>query len=271
MANFWDSIFGSNKTTLTPDKEPWQLAAGKSVADWAKKYIPEYQPGKGYEGQFTAGMTTPEQMSQDWLMKYLTSPGLGENYQLAADELKKTMTGKYDPFTSEFYKPTRAGMQYEIQDAIDAARRGQGARGTYFQDTSMREENRMRERGMNTLMQILGGMGETERGRRFEAIPQAMALESWAMGEPLRKTEAGQTYGALPRIVEQMDLEAKYKDFLRKQEELSGAVSAGQSVFGTGINYGVKEWEAPSAFERIMSTAGGIAGNMAGGLLPWNK
>ncbi len=33
-------------TQLTPDKEKWQLGMGEQLADWAQKYMGQYQPGK---------------------------------------------------------------------------------------------------------------------------------------------------------------------------------------------------------------------------------
>lgn len=251
---WFSDFFKPKKVEQKPSKESWQLGAGESLANWATQYLSQYQPGKPYGGKFTAPMAKGEEMGQDWLMKYLEKEGPGEGYGLAWDELQKTMTGKYDPFTSPFYQAMREGAGYQLEEDIDVMRRGQGARGTYFQDTSMREENKMRLRSTNYLMQLLGSLAETERGRRWEGVGKAMELEKYAEGLPLEKAEAGMRVGALPRLIEQADLESQYQDFLRKQQEFAGAIPAAQGVFATPMDYGVREWEAPSPFERIMTT-----------------
>ncbi len=255
--------FGSKKVEQTPDKEAWQLSSGKAISDWAQKYLASYQPGAEYGGDLTAKKIAPgEAAGQDWLMKFINQPATGENYGLAADEIKKTLTGGYDPYTSPFYQATREGAMREQQDAIDAQKRGQGYRGTFFQSTGLGEERKLREGTTNYLNQILGKMSEQERQNRLSAVSPAMELEKYATGAPLAKASAGMTLGSLPRLIEQGDLEARYKDFLRKQEELSGTLGAAQGVFGTGMNYGVKSWETPSPFERIMNSVAPIAGSV---------
>jgi hypothetical protein len=247
-----------------PDKEDWQMSSGKAVADWAQKYLSSYVPGKEYPGQLTATTPAPGEASgQEWLMKYLNSPNTGENYQLAADEIKKTLTGGYDPATSPFYKATREGAMKENTDAIDRARRGSAARGGFFNDRALAEEGNIQTNTSNYLNQILGKMAENERGNRLNAVGGAMELEKYSQGAPLAKATAGMSLGSLPRLLEQGDLETRYKDFLRKQEELSGTIPAAQGVFQTSVNYAQQQQQA-SPFERIMGSVIPAAGTVLG-------
>jgi len=259
-------LFAPKKVTQEPDKTPGQLATGNALTDFAQQYLSQYKPGQDYSGKMTAPMSGNEQAGQDWLTQYMKDPALGENYRLAADEVKKTLTGAYDPYSSEYYKAMRTGAMTEQGDAIDAAKRGQGVRGSFFQSTGLTEERKLREGTTNYLQQMLGKMAENERGNRLGAVDKAMNLEQYAQGAPLAKAQAGTTLGALPRLIEQADLESRYKDFLRKQEELGGVTSTAQQAFGTNINYGVKNYEAPSAFERIMGTVAPIAGQVLGNM-----
>jgi hypothetical protein len=151
----------------------------------------------------------------------------------------------------------------EQGDAIDAAKRGQGVRGSFFQSTGLGEERKLRQNTTNYLQQLLGSMAEKERGNRLGAVDKAMSLEQYSQGAPLAKAQAGTTLGALPRLIEQADLESRYKDFLRKQEELGGVTTTAQNAFGTNINYGIKDYQAPSAFERIMGPMLGIGSQLA--------
>ena len=262
-------LFSSKKTSLTPDKEQWQLDTGSQLASWAQKYLKQYQPGKAYEGTLPGevGMAPGEVAGQDWLMQYMNQPATGANYDLAKNEIQKTLTGQYDPASSDFYKATRTGALKEEQDAVDRIRRGAGARGTFFQDTGIRTEGKARENTANYLQQLLGSMAQQERQNRLGAVAPAMQLEQYAQGAPLAKASAGMTLGSLPRLIEQGALESKYQDFLRKQQELSGVSGVAQGVLGTSMNYGVKDYQQSSPFERIMQTIAPIAGTVLGSAL----
>jgi hypothetical protein len=62
-------------------------------------------------------------------------------------------------------------------------------------------------------------------------------------------------------MIEQADLEAQYNDFLRKQQGGSQYAQGAQSVFGTQIPYGSKQWTTagPSSFEKTMGVVNQIA------------
>lgn len=254
---------GGDTKELTPDKESWQLNAGKAVSDWALKYLNNYIPGKAYTGTRTAGMAPGEVSGQNWLQTYLNQPNTGPLYDLAKGEITKTLSGGYDPYTSPEYNAMKKGASLEMQDTLDAARRGQASRGTFFQSTGIQEENKIRNKTLNTLDQILAGMSERERERKLNAVPTAINLETYANNQPLQKAQAGMTLGSLPRLIEQADYEAKYQDFVRQQQELSAVPGVAAQNFGTGINYGVKSYETPSAFERIMGTVAPMIGQAA--------
>jgi hypothetical protein len=264
MGNWFSDLFKSKDVKQEVQMPSWQSSAASALSSWAQKYLSQYVPGQAYSGKLTAPMAEGEKAGQEWLAKYLNQPQYGEAFGAAKKELLDTMGGeRYDPTKSEFYRPLREGVQYEVQDAIDAARRGQGARGTYFQDTSIRDENKIRERGSNFLAQTLGSLSEKERERRLGAVPQLMDLEQYEQGVPLERAKAGSTIGSLPRLIEQSDLEAKYKDFVRQQEELSAVPGATQGVMNTRVPY-TTPMETSSPFERIMKIVGPLAGTVAG-------
>lgn len=259
-------LFGGKEQELQPDRPGWAMKAGKSVAEWGKKYIDQAVPGKEYTGQMTAPISEMEKAGQDWLGQYLNQPNTGEGYDLSFNELKKTLEGGYNPFTSPEYKPFKEGAMFELEDTIDKLRRGQGYRGTFFQDSAVREEGRARQATQNYLQQILAGMSERERERKLGAVPQMMELEKYKGQVPLQKATAASSLGALPRLIEQADLETRYKDFLRKQGELAEVPKTLQGVYGTPISYGVKSYETASPFERIMGAVAPIAGKIFGGM-----
>lgn len=255
---------GDNEQTLTPDKESWQLDAGKAVSNWAQKYLSQYVPGQAYTGTRTAGMSEAEKSGQNFLNQYLNSPNTGPLYDLAKGEITKTLSGGYDPYTSPEYSAMKKGANLDLQEQIDAARRSQGARGSFFQSTGIQEENKLRQKTLNYLDQVLGNMSMQERQNKLNAVPTAINLESYANNQPLAKAQAASTLGSLPRLIEQADYEAKYQDFVRQQNELSAVPGVASQNFGTSINYGAKTVETPSAFERIMNTLAPAAGAAVG-------
>jgi len=257
------SLFKGKTVEMTPDKEGFQMKAGQDLANWFSKNLSQYTPGKDYTGNFTASMTQPEKMSQDFLLQYLNSEGTGDLFGLAKDEVSKTLTGGYDPYTSEYYKPFKEAALNEQADAIDRLRRSQGARGSYFHEGVMRDEADVTNTTTNYLDQLLATISQNERANRMNVIPTALQMDQYETNIPLAKTQAAQAYGSLPRLIEQSDLESQYQNFVRQQNEKATIPGVGQGVFSTPINYGVKSYETPSTFERIMQTAGPLIGEAA--------
>jgi len=260
--------FGSEKKTLESDRPQEQTDVGKQLGGWLQQYLGKYEPGKDYNQPFTAPMTSQETAGMGWLDQYLGSPATGELYGAGKKEIMDTLGGQtYDPSKGLFYKGMRDTALLNEQDVIDRQRRGAGVRGSLFQDTSLRDETRARTETGNYLNQLLGSLTEKERERRLGATDKALEYEKYGAAAPLAKTAAAQTFGALPRLIQQADYEAQYKDFLRKQKELGAVPGQAQSYYGTqGPNYGLKEYEAASPFERIMGTIAPIAGTVLGGM-----
>jgi len=274
-SSVYGMVKGGNKggggVSETPDKEKWQLELGNQLKDWASKYISSYVPGEAYTGKMVSATPTGEESKGLSYLNSFMNKGFGNMGQLAEQELKNTLTNKYDPYNSAYYQSMRTGQQAELQDSIDVMRRGQGSRGTYFQDTSMREENKLRERGTNYLNQLLGNMAENERARRFSAVEPAMGIEKYQSGLDLEKAKAGLGYGSLQRTLENQDLEAKYNEFKRQRGELTKPLDVASSLFGSNMNYSVKDYQPPqgaSTFERIMS---GLPGLIQQGQNAWGS
>lgn len=267
---WWGGDDKKEEVQQTSDRPNQQQAAGDQLGAWAQKYLDQYVPGKEYEGKFTAPASAQETAGLGWLDKYLGEKNAtGDLFGAGKEELMKTLTGKYDPRTSDFYKSTREGALQNEEDVIDRMRRGAGVRGSLFQDTSLRDESKVRQ-GTGTAMDtILAGLAEKERGNRLTATTQALNYDKYEQAAPLAKASAALTLGALPRMLEQADLESQYKDFLRKQEELGKVPGIAQNYYGTQApNYGYSgSYEAPSAFERIMGVVAPVAGGVLGSFL----
>ena len=85
-----------------------------------------------------------------------------------------------------------------------------------------------------------------ERGRQQAAVPQAQALEQYGnLTAPLQRIAASQSFGALPRVLEQSDLERKYQDFVRQRSELQGVPQTGLGVLSKSVPYGINSFTPP--------------------------
>lgn len=244
IAGAASSLFGKKKTggdtvaaqTLLPG---YQQESGRLLGDYISKYLGQYEPGKAYDGKFTAGMTDFENTGLTQLAQFLSAPAVGGLYNATEQNLLDTMGGKYaNPAESPFINAMVNLSRYNLQDSIDASRRSAGARGNYFSKAAIQDENKLRERSNAGLDAVIGDFVNQERGRQLSAAPLAMALEKYRNQEvPLSKINASQTYGSLPRVIEQSDLESKYQDFQRKQNELSALPGQAQSLFSTNTPY----------------------------------
>ncbi len=257
--SWFSDLFKEDKQTvnLEPDKTPEQLAVLKAQAEWAQKYGSAYEPGKDYSGQLTAEMTPWEKLSMELLTKYAGSANTGELFGLAKDEVSKTLTDYYNPYTSDYYKSLRTQAGLDTEEAIDTLRRSQGYKGAFFNDSTMRKEGDIRLKGATSLSTLLGSMMDEERARKLSTVPTAVSMDTYEnQTAPLNKISALQTAGSLPRTIETENMERLYQDFVRKQTELKGAQESAMGVASTPITYGVKSYEStqPSAFERIMTS-----------------
>ena len=66
------------------------------------------QKGPLYTGDRVAPVSGLEQKSIDIAEKAADRPATGANYSLASEEIKKTLSGDYDPSTSPYYQAVKA-------------------------------------------------------------------------------------------------------------------------------------------------------------------
>ena len=244
IATALGALFGKKKSggetvpaqTLLPG---FQMQSGEQLADYVSKYLNQYQPGKEYTGDFTAGLTGTESTGLNRLNQFLAAPDLGELFKTTKQNVLDTVGGKFsDPNQSPFIQSMVNLSKMNLQDSIDQSRRSAGSRGAYFTKSAIQDENRLRERTNTGLDSIVGDFINQERGRALNASNLAMGLEKYEnLDVPLAKVASSQEYGSLPRLIEQADLESRYNDFTRKQGELAGVPSAAGSVFGNNTPY----------------------------------
>ncbi len=259
---------GDPKTVdLVPDKTPEQLQAMRDLGGVVTKYLPQYDPGKEWGGQYSAPLTRPEVKSTSLLNQYLDSSPTGTNYDAASRQLQATLSGGYNPSTSPFYDSMRQASQVALQDQLDASRRDAGARGSYFTEGAQRDESRLRSDANNQLNQVLGQIYEAERQRQFQGIGLGKELDAYQNLARTGQIQAGMNYGSLERTVQDADLAARYNDFMRQQQERAAVPGIAQNLAGTSITYGQQQLQQPNSFQQIISALAPLAGSVAGGMM----
>ena len=207
-------------------RNPDQLAVDNSLSSWITKYLPGFVPGQAYSGKFTAPMSTYEQQGLGFLQNYLNQPDQTPLLGQAQNEISKTLTGGYDPYTSDFYKSARSAAMLEQGDAQKSLDAQVGARGKYFSSEALNENQQLQTRTTNYLQNILGNLSQNERQNRLAVIPQALATNQAITSAPAGKAATAETLGALPRQIDQNDLEAQYQAFLNQRSEMALPVGA---------------------------------------------
>lgn len=243
-----DEDGGGGDVSAQPQIPVWQSAVGEDLSAWVRKFLKSYTPGEAYGGKLS--VTDPssfEQMGLGELGKLLGGPATGELYGAAKGQVMDTLGGRYsNPETSPFIQSFQKLAGQNLQDQITTARGQRGARGSYFTRAGLQEESRLTERTQNTLNSLIESFINQERGRQQAAVPQAQQLEEYGnLTAPLKRVAASQSFGSLPRLLEQSDLERKYSEFQRQRQELSTVPSIGTGVLSKSVPYGINQFSAP--------------------------
>jgi uncharacterized protein YidB (DUF937 family) len=265
--NLWgcrcgDFLFGGGEEE-TPEVEaiydPFAGLRGK-LTQWLTGKIG--QPAEQYGKEIVAPMGEEEKRSFDFLRKFTDMP-TPESLTLGGEELKRTLTGGYDPSTSPYYQAVKAQAQKNLEDTLgDIASSAAGA-GGYRTGARMALQRTARTdvtQGLNTM---LGQLSEAERVRRLQAVPYAMQLGEYQQKLPLQQAMALQALGALPRTIQQAQNEAAYNEWLRATQEYPMQIAQLASPFaGAQPTLGQVGYQ-PSIFDKYIMPAGKSAMEMA--------
>jgi len=179
----------------------------------------ESQIGKNaepYTGQLVAPSTEQEKQSLNYLNKYVTQAP-SEQTTLAQNEIKKTLTGGYDPTTSPYYQAMKAEAARNLQDSLNTISSEAAGGGRYWTGARLGQQREAATDIGNKLNIILGQLSENERQNRLTAAQQAQSLGEAQTILPLQQAAALQSLGALERNISQASDEAAYNEWLRQQ------------------------------------------------------
>ncbi len=283
FASALGGLFGkSNKKGSTFSQVPMQSQGQQQLGDQLSKYfssmfgqgggLANYQPGQAYTGQLSAGATGAENNAQALLQKYMQGSGTGDLFKQASGQISDTLSGKYsNPITSPYIQAMSDLSNRNLSGQIDQSRAGAGARGNFFSSQAAQGENRLRGDSQANLNAVIGDWTNQERGRQFDAASIGKQFDEYQNQTiPLNQINAGSTYGALGRNLQQADYERQYQDFLRQRGEQSGAIGQAQQHFGQNVPYGnmtsqEPDYQTNNTFGSIMDILGKLNGTNFGG------
>jgi len=182
--------------------------------------------GQKYPGPLVAALSEFEETGLGGLRDFLDKPlpTEGRLYTSAVDEIAKTLEGDYDPAQSEYYKAYKTGVLRELEEAKDRVAARASAGDKFFGGGRIATEGELEESTVGNLALVLGQLAERERERKLSSVGQALALTQYGEEAPVERIKAAEIYGALPRVIEQQEMDAEYQEWLRALDDLGIAL-----------------------------------------------
>lgn len=279
---------GTDTITQKPMKEKWQMDLGERLSGIANQYMGQYEPGKPYEMTAWKGpseygrlseLTSPstyEQQGLDYLQSYIEGDKKESDLTKQARKvLSDTLSGGYDPYSSNYYESIRRNLAKEKEQNIKDLNiyiGGKGLGGSSYRTGGLVD---ITQGTFDKISDTMAALQESERQKQLGAVGTAMDFEKGSEGIAQNKLSAIMGYGALPRELEGVKYqdflrteEGKkalenflYSDFNRKQGELGGMIDLGKSLFAEDMPYGMKslDYKTPSIFDEVLDYATQIA------------
>ena len=263
----FDFLGGGKKVSsvTTDPRNDQRKQIDQFLANFISQYGGQYQPGKAYGKSLTAPASSFERQGLDqFLTQYLGAPDMSAGLGDVQSLLGKTISGGFDPGTSEYYRALRDASAYNRTKAIDQTNADLGGRGKFFSSEAVNKYGDINAQTANALNLSMADLANKERERSMAAVQPAVGLEQYLTGRPLQKASAATTIGSLPRTLEQNDLESQYQDFLRQQKELGAVVGASSGVSSTTTTQGYPNPDLQKGGGDLMSFITSILGSPAG-------
>ena len=212
------------------------------------------KPGPDYTGERVAPMSELEVASQEAGKSYAAAPSTGESLKLAQDEIKKTLSGDYDPSTSPYYQAVKAEAEKNLTEQNKTIADNSAGGRRYFSGARLKAQADAASDTTIALNKQLGALSEQERQNRLSVLPQAMAADTQATQADAKKAMTLQTIGALPRELQQSLLDAIFNEW--QQANYSYPLSVAQ--IGAGVST-----QQPTFIQQGYSTTGSSGWNNA--------
>ncbi len=221
-----------NQKKVTPEYET-TYDPFSGIRSNLKGYL-EGQIGKEapqYKGEMVAPKTGLEGQGLNWLQKYADA-GQSEGMGLANEEIKKTMSGYYDPSSSPYYQAVKAESMRNLEDTKAGIASDAAGGGRYWGGARLEQQQEAGTDVANSLNTMLSSMAEKERMNRLNTAPLAAQLGQYEENQPLAKSQALMQGGGLDRQLQQANDEAIYNEWLRATQDYPLQIAQLAQPFG---------------------------------------
>ena len=197
---------------------------------------------KKYGGQRTAENQYAGRLDQS-LTDYLnrTQPG---SVGAAENLLQETLTGKFDPNTSQYYQGVRESADLNLNDALNRYARQQYMKGSLRSTPTDVGRARILSENQANLNQILGNLAMQERQNQFGAVGQSLDMARYMSGEKAGDISAIQNVGGYLTRQKQEGLDREYEDWKLQQEREQGLA---QLLFQEPVTYAYPQYQYTGA------------------------
>lgn len=240
----------------------------------------EGRVGKGlprFEGDRVVGLSDPEQQSLGLLSDFLSSesalaqPTLGALTQILGGQ---PTTQVNEGITRDFFQrsirePALRRFEEETLPLLREAYVGPGlSQSTARQEGERRSRRDLEESLLAKELELVyrdeqerRGLAESAAERQVRGVGLAPAATTTVEEAPLRRAEAGQRLGALPRVIEQAELDFEFNEFVRTTPELSPVIE--QALAFLGIPMQASFFQPGRTFGEGALQGGALAASLA--------
>jgi hypothetical protein len=232
------------------------------VREGLNKYLSDNigKTGTPYTGETVAPMSSQEEESMKSLDAYKNRTA-SDSTKAARTMAVNTLEGDYDPTKSAAYQAVKAEAMRSLGQQQDAIKDASAGGGRYYTGARLQQQREAGTDVVNRLSTIMGEGAEAERNRQVSMVPVAAALGESEELDPLKTTEALQTYGSLPRVIQQAQDEADLQEFLRTNYDFPMSIAQIAAGVQQAPLY-TQNYMKPSLFSSIMQglTPAGMMG-----------
>jgi len=259
-------MFSSKKTTvgLEPMLTEEQKKAQSLLSSFSQTgKVGDYQAGTSYDkplGVYERGAT--EQAGANRLSDMMGA-GQSDVLGLARDEIRKTLSGGYDPTTSGYYQPFKREVMKQSGEQSDAMKRNLAITGDLYGTEFGKQQRQLGEETSAQLTGALQELAESERQRRLGAAQSAYGLEGQAQNQEMQRIGASMEAEREQRMLQDAEARDKYSEWQRGRSEYLNQIQTATDLYNKNVPYGIKQqtYKSPSTFMKIYGETNPMAGS----------
>lgn len=229
---------------VTP--ELLESPAQKQASDFLRQTLSS--PVTQYTKQRVADLPYEQEIRQS-LESYAgreQNPLLGQSQQVLSD----TLTGQYDPNTSQYYQGLRQAQELNLNDALNKYSQRQFLGGNLRATPTDTGQARLIAENTASLNQQLGQLSLQERQNQLNAVNQAQSLAQQQDQFGLNTLNAYTSVSPLLQQQAQAQADADYQEFLRQQQQ---PIDLATLLYQTGSTYQMPQYRQADTLGNVIN------------------